>query len=83
MGGRAFGMNRGVVRYVVDNCQDCIIDLALGKNDKNGLIPPIRVCNGHLVPESYSMVAHVPNAACVWFDRSGKFDYTNMLIYCV
>lgn len=67
-------MNRGVVRYVVDTCQECIMEFALGKNinDKNGISSPIPICNGLLAPASCSMVTQVPNSACIWFDKSGK-----------
>ena len=78
MGGRDFGMNRGVIRYVVDTCQECIIDYAIVKtnNDKNGLTSAPPICNGLLAPASCSMVAHVPNTACIWFDKSGRNEVT-------
>ena len=71
MGGRDFGMNRGVVGYVVDTCQECIMNYAFTNNGKNGVTTPIPICNGLLTPESCSMVAHIPNTVCIWFDKSG------------
>ncbi|XP_031549164.1 uncharacterized protein LOC116286724 [Actinia tenebrosa] len=72
IGSRDFGMNKGIIRYIVDTCQECIIDYALLKknDDRSSSRSPTPICNGLLTPESRSMVAHVPNSACIWFDKS-------------
>jgi len=74
IGGHTFGMGRGVIRFTVDSCQDCIMEMALSKKseDQNGITSSLHVCNGRLGQESCSMVAQMPNTACIWFDKSGK-----------
>lgn len=69
--GRDFGIDRHTIRLVLETCPECLKKRSLVS--QNGLddLQCSRQCNGFRFPNSYSMVAHMPDLECIWFDSKG------------
>ena len=70
--GRDFGIDRHTVRLVLETCPECLKRRSLVS--QNGLddLQCSHQYNGFRFPNSYSMVAHMPDLECIWFDSKGK-----------
>lgn len=78
MGHRDFGIDKNIISIVVETCPGCLMKAKLcngiinGDNHQleNDRLPHVTY-NGKVLNDAKSMVAHVPDNKCIWFDKSG------------
>ncbi|KAL9974713.1 hypothetical protein ACROYT_G011786 [Oculina patagonica] len=76
VGHRDFGIDKNIISIVVETCSGCLMKAKLcnginGDNHQleNDRLPHVTY-NGKFWNDAKSMVAHVPDNKCMWFDKS-------------
>ena len=69
VGNREFGIDKHIIKYVVDTCAECVAEQKCQGGDNGEQCPQL---NGGGPNQNWSsMIANMPDAKCIWFDKEG------------